>query len=81
MLNWPPSGPSQWSGNTYYVEVDCAGTLIYPGGQVEYRREVQLVLRSTGTWDPSNDPSGVGPEGIALYDGDQLIWGAEPVRL
>jgi endoglucanase len=73
-----PSGPTQWSGDTYYVEVDCTGTLIYPGGQVEYRREVQLSIQSSGSWDSGNDPSALSMAGVALYDDGELVWGEEP---
>ena len=82
------SGPTQWSGSIYYVTVDCSGYNIYPGGQEEYRREVQFRVASSGAWDPSNDWSydGVGAAGttpvlvnnIVLYNNGVKIWGNEP---
>jgi len=46
----------------YYVEVSFAGVDIFPGGQSEFRREVQfrLSLPTSGNaplWDNTNDPS------------------------
>lgn len=76
-----PVGPTLWSGSTYYVEVDCTGTKVYPGGQVEFRREVQLSIQSSGTWVTGNDPSAASLAGVTLYDGDgSLLWGTEPAR-
>lgn len=51
------SGPVQWSGNIYYVEVDLSGTKIYPAGRAESERQSAFTLSApTGAaWDPSND--------------------------
>ena len=55
------SGPTLFSGNTYFVTVSCVGTNIYPGGQDVYRREVQFRIavpaNVPGNWDTSNDYS------------------------
>jgi hypothetical protein len=83
------SGPTQWSGNIYYVQVNCIGTRIFPGGQSEHRREVQFRISSSGAWNPSNDPSFldianatggqvVRTQRIVLYDNGIRIWGNEP---
>lgn len=83
------SGPTQWSGNIYYVTINCLGTKIFPGGQSEHRREVQFRITSAGAWDPSNDYSFqdiAGATGgntartrrIVLYDDGARIWGDEP---
>ena len=74
----PPTGPTQHSGAIYYFTVDCTGTLSFPGGQSEFRREVQLKVTSTGTWDVSNDWSAQRPENIPLYSAGTLIWGSPP---
>ena len=71
-----PTGPVQYSGNVYYVNVDCTGTLSFPGGQSESKREIQLQLQSTGTWDPTNDWSAT--NNLALYQNGTLIWGTVP---
>ncbi len=71
----------------YYLAVDFAGGGLYPGGQEHYKQEIQVRLRNAGgAWDNSNDPSFVNMQagtvsdqtGIALYDGDVLVYGTEP---
>jgi hypothetical protein len=81
------SGPTLWSGSTYYITVSCVGTMVYPGGQSQYRKEVQFRLASSGAWDPTNDWSytGVAPSGstpikvsdMPVYDNGVRIWGTE----
>ncbi|MFZ6029083.1 MAG: glycoside hydrolase family 9 protein, partial [Chloroflexota bacterium] len=83
------TGPIQWSGNIYYVQIDCTGTKVYPGGQSQYKKEVQFRINSTGAWDPSNDwsyegipttpgstPTSAGH--IVLYDAGVKVWGDLP---
>ncbi len=83
------SGPFAFDGDSYYVQVSCVGTPIYPSGQSAYRKEVQFRLTSSGTWNTANDwsyaelPSSPGAPPIkvsrlALYDGAQLVWGTLP---
>lgn len=82
------SGPTQYSGNIYYITVSCAGVLVYPGGQSNYQKQVQFRITSSGAWDPSNDWSyqGVAAQGatpvkvtnIQVYDGSTLAWGVAP---
>ena len=84
------TGPIQWSGNIYYVQVNCLGTKIFPGGQSEHRREVQFRITSAGAWNPNDDPSfqeliGLQPGAppvrtsrIVLYSNGVRIWGTEP---
>ncbi len=65
-------------GDSYYVEIDCTGTKIYPGGQAHYRKEVQFRMSATG-WDNSDDWSFANLDGqMTLYADDTLIWGTEP---
>jgi endoglucanase len=84
-----PGGPTQVSGNVYYVTVSCAGTSIAPAGQSESRREVQFRIASSGTWDPANDWSyqdvaktpGATPvtvQNMELFAGGTKIWGNAP---
>ncbi len=84
-----PTGPTQWSGNIYYVQISCAGTKIYPGGQSQFKKEVQFRISSSGAWDPSNDWSyynipttpGATPTSasrIVLYDNGVKVWGDLP---
>jgi endoglucanase len=80
-----PTGPHQADGDIWYVELDCAGTKIYPGGQSQHRAEIQFRIDGGTAWDPSNDWSfqDVGEELTAnpyltLYDDGELVWGTEP---
>lgn len=82
------------SDNLYYAEVRFDGVVIYPGGQSEFRREVQFRLAlptSSGVaWDSSNDPSwdnaynttsenfGVKAPKIPVYGAEGLLFGVEP---
>ncbi len=82
------SGPTQYSGNIYYVTASCVGTLIYPGSQGNYQKQVQFRITSSGAWDPTNDWSyqGVAAQNatpvkvtnIPVFDGSTLVWGSTP---
>jgi endoglucanase len=77
-----PAGPTQVSGNVYYVTVSCAGQSIAPAGQSDWRREVQFRITSAGTWDASNDWSyqatmARNPR-MTLWDGATKVWGDAP---
>lgn len=85
----PPTGPTQVSGNVYYVTVSCAGQQISPAGQSQHRREIQFRIASSGTWDPTNDWSyqdvaktpGATPvtvRNMELFAGSTRIWGSPP---
>jgi endoglucanase len=84
-----PSGPTQHSGSTYYVTINCTGIKVYPGGQQHYRKEVQFRIASAGAWDPTNDWSYAGVSTtpgstpvqvnrIPVYDAGVLVFGSEP---
>lgn len=77
--------------NIYYVNVDFSGTKIYPGGQPNYRKEVQFRMSAPEkcSWDNSNDFSYKGistvPGGtplqtsnIPVYDDNVLVYGNTP---
>ena len=73
--------------NIYYLSVLFNDGQLYPGGQSQYKSEVQVRLTySGGPWDPSNDPSYEGlatgtaslDTNIALYEGGNLVFGTEP---
>jgi endoglucanase len=85
----PPTGPTLHSGNIYYVTINCTGVKIYPGGQSNYRKEVQFRIASSGAWDPANDwsYSGVSTtpgstpvlvQRIPVYDNGVRVFGTEP---
>lgn len=72
----------------YYMAVNFSDTLIYPGGQDAYKKEIQVRIRNTaGVWDNSNDPSYAGMkkganellENSALYENGKLVFGTEPL--
>jgi len=84
-----PVGPTLHAGSVYYITVNCTGVKIYPGGQSNYRKEVQFRIASSGAWDPGNDWSftGVGttPGGtpvlvqrVPVYDNGVRVFGNEP---
>src|SRR5678816_1566021 len=84
-----PSGPTLHAGSVYYITVNCTGVKIYPGGQSNYRKEVQFRIASSGAWDPSNDWSYTGVsttpgstpvlvQRIPVYDNGARIFGNEP---
>ena len=85
----PPTGPTLFSGNIYYVNVSCSGVKIYPGGQSQSRAEVQFRIASSGAWDPTNDWSYAGVsltpgstpvlvQHVPVYDNGLRVFGAEP---
>ncbi len=75
------------ANNIYYLSVVFTDGAPYPGGQSQYKGEIQVRLRNpNGTWDPSNDPSYRGMatgtqslnENIAVYENGNLVFGTEP---
>ncbi|WCN83055.1 glycoside hydrolase family 9 protein [Micromonospora sp. LH3U1] len=79
-----PTTAKQFSGDIWYVEVDCTGYTIAPAGQSQHRMEVQFKVGvpEGGTWDPTNDPSYQATAGpnrkVPLYSGTTRVWGDEP---
>ncbi len=79
-----PTTAKQFSGDIWYVEVDCTGYTIAPAGQSQHRMEVQFKVGvpEGGTWDPTNDPSYQATAGpnrkVPLYSGSTRVWGDEP---
>ena len=84
-----PTGPTLNAGSVYYITINCTGVKIYPGGQSNYRKEVQFRIASSGAWDPSNDWSFTGVattpgttpvlvQRIPVYDNGVRVFGNEP---
>ena len=80
-----PEPPQAYGGGIYSVRIDCSNTLVYPGGQGTYRKEIQLRLTSSGAWNEVNDWSAQGltssstlNAAIPVYAGGTRIWGSEP---
>ncbi|OPZ83098.1 MAG: Endoglucanase 1 precursor [Firmicutes bacterium ADurb.Bin419] len=78
-----------FKGNLYYVTIDFSGTKIFPGGQSDYKKEVQFRIAApdgTSYFDPENDYSFkdlasnsiVRTKNIPVYDNGILIYGKEP---
>jgi hypothetical protein len=85
----PASAPIQHSGAVYYVEVPCPDP-IAPAGQSQHRREIQVRVTSSGTWDPTNDWSYTGlPTGgaqpattgniVLTSSAGTVLWGRAPL--
>jgi hypothetical protein len=87
------SGPFPWKGSQtlYYLSLDFAGTLIYPGGQSAHKKEAQFRIAgppNTSTFDASNDWSFAGiaadpstpsrNERMPVYREDTRVFGQEP---
>ncbi|RKP53164.1 glycoside hydrolase [Cohnella endophytica] len=82
--------PFDAANNIYYVKVDFTGTKIYPGGQPNYKKEVQFrIAAPSGTtfWNPNNDFSAQGLISsstsaktvyIPLYDNGVKVFGNTP---
>ena len=75
------------SGNIYYVSIVYDEKTLYPGGQSDYKKEVQFRIKSgNGKWDDSNDPSYKGltngtmtlATNMAVYEDDVLVFGTTP---
>ena len=78
--NSSPSPPVRLKQDLYYTEFSCQGTVVYPGGDEDYRKQVTFKL------DTGSSQRGLfGSLGglftkpiqitkIALYDRDELIW-------
>lgn len=84
-----PAGPTQHSGQVYYLTISCAGTAITPFGDQFFTKENQFRITFPGAHNPANDWSfqGVNPTvggtptsapRIPLYDGTNLVWGNPP---
>jgi endoglucanase len=89
-----PTGPFQYSGSTYYIQVSCANLNIEPDGEADYPNidfEAQVQFRITfpaahnpaGDWSFQGIPtaSGATPvtvNDITLYSGNTLVWGSPP---
>ncbi len=77
------------ANDLYYLSVVFEDGELRPGGQSEYKRELQIRMQNPGgPWDNSNDPSfeglsgtngqTVSATGMALYEGGKLVFGTEP---
>jgi len=79
--------------NIYYVMVDFTGTKIYPGGPMDFKKEVQFRLsapQNTSFWNNNNDFSfqeiknttsggAIKVQRLPVYEDGVKIYGQEPV--
>lgn len=83
--------PYDENNHIYYTTVDFSGTRIYPGGQSEFRKEVQFRIaapENTNFWDNTNDFSfkGIASSGAApvktpyipVFDAGRHVFGELP---
>ena len=73
----------QAKANTYYIEVSCNGTAIYPGGDTDYKKHIVVTLNknesNNGLFSSFNSlfKKPINITQICLYDGEELIWEAD----
>lgn len=84
------AGMYEWDAekSLYFVSIDFSDSLIYPGGQSAFKKEVQFRMSASG-WNPNNDPSFaelagtngselIRAEHVGLYENGRLVFGSEP---
>ncbi|SET41109.1 glycoside hydrolase family 9 protein [[Clostridium] polysaccharolyticum] len=75
--------------NIYYVNIDLSGAKIFPGGQSQYRSELQFRIAAPCKWDFTKSPSfkginktqggaGNSVTSIPVYEGSKLVFGEDP---
>jgi endoglucanase len=90
----PATGPTQYAGSTYYVQVSCGNLNIEPVGEADYpndgyQAQVQFRVTFPAAHNPAEDwsfqgiPSATGAtpvtvSDITLYSGNTLVWGTPP---
>ena len=78
--NSVPSPPVKLKSNLYYTQFSCKGTVVYPGGKEDYRKQVTLKLNSNNSGGGLFSSLGrlfskpIQITKISLYDRDELIW-------
>ncbi|WP_036485569.1 glycoside hydrolase family 9 protein [Myxosarcina sp. GI1] len=77
------SSPVKVEQNLYYAEISCQGTVIYPGGESQYRKQAEIALNSNAN---NNDNYGLLDNitsifarplevvNLELRDRQELIW-------
>ena len=63
----------------YYLSVVFDDGALYPGGQSQYKSEIQVrMISPNGAWDNSNDYSYNNASGAVLKEGDKVVYGVLP---
>lgn len=84
MQNGVCEGLKVWDeeNHIYYLSVTFNDGSLYPGGQSQFKSEIQVRMRNpNGAWDNSNDYSYSGlADGstTAIYENGILVFGSEP---
>ena len=85
-----PTAPtiSQYSGNVYYVTINCTGVTIAPTGQPDFTKETQFRVIFPGPHDHTKDWSWAGvsttqsspalASNIQVFDGTTAVYGNAP---
>ncbi|WP_344078676.1 glycoside hydrolase family 9 protein [Luedemannella helvata] len=85
-----PTAPtiSQYSGNIYYVTINCTGVTIAPTGQPDFTKETQFRVIFPGPHDHTRDWSWAGVSttqsspalagNIQVFDGTTAVYGNAP---
>ncbi|MEM8672672.1 MAG: glycoside hydrolase family 9 protein [Cyanobacteria bacterium P01_G01_bin.67] len=74
------SSPVELKNGMFYTEVYCEGTVIYPGGKEDYKKQITLKLNHKSNSNPLlNSFSGIFTKPIeitkiCLFDQDELVW-------
>jgi hypothetical protein len=72
--------PVKLEDSTFYTQVSCEGTVIYPGGEEDYRKQIIITLGNrsgNGGWFGGLSRMFSKPmqiTKIALFDRDELLW-------
>ena len=75
------------STNLYYIEIDCNGTVVYPGGDEDYKKQITLKLDANydngGLFSRFNKMFAKPVEitKICLFDRDELVWESDSLDL
>jgi len=83
------SSPIRAKGNTYYTEITCEGTVIYPGGEEDYQKQMSVKLANQSTDNSGffsslsrifSKAKAIEIDKISLFDGNELIWESEAIE-
>ncbi len=84
-----PNSPSQLvkvEDDLYYTEVGCEGTVIYPGGDTDYKKQIALKLDLNKSASSNHNlfsnlsrmfTKPITITNICLYEDDEMIWESE----
>ncbi|MEM8721785.1 MAG: glycoside hydrolase family 9 protein [Cyanobacteria bacterium P01_G01_bin.39] len=79
------SAPLKLKDGMFYTEVSCEGTVVYPGGEEDYKKQITLKLMNKSAQNNSELLSNLRGifrkplqiTKICLFDQDELVWESE----